>query len=106
MPRMRADELIDASFAAKWLVRGELDRPTRAVTFEDGRVCHACCAIDALGVPARGPDPAGRALNFFRSEEHVGAWWATRPDVSGAAATMVEGFRLAARIFGDLLGAR
>lgn len=31
MPRMRADELFDGSFAAKWLVRGELDRPTRAV---------------------------------------------------------------------------
>jgi hypothetical protein len=45
-------------------------------------------------------------LNFFRSEEHARAWWAARPGVSGAAATLAEGFRLAARVFGDLLRPR
>jgi len=37
------------------------------------------------------------------AEEHANAWWAGRPAVAGAAATLAEGFRLAARVFGDLL---
>ena len=33
----------------------------------------------------------------------MGTWWAGRPAVPGAAATLAEGFKLAARVFGDLL---
>lgn len=124
MPRKRADELFDGTFAAKWMVRRELDGETRAVhravlrcllarpapvagaeitavsglasgaveaalarldtadlllmtegrvrlayplsaaptafavSFEGGRLCHACCAIDALGLPAMTGEPA------------------------------------------------
>lgn len=124
MPRRRADELFDAAFAAKWVIRQGLDGETRAVhravlrcllaspgpaasaeiaaeaglahnrveaaldrldaadlllvsegrvqlaypisaaptgfavAFEGGRLCHACCAIDALGLPAMTGEPA------------------------------------------------
>jgi len=42
-------------------------------------------------------------LNFFRSEEHLRAWWEANPEVPGAGATVVEGFKLGKRIFGGLL---
>jgi hypothetical protein len=41
-------------------------------------------------------------LNFFRSEEHVDAWWRTRP-IAGAAATLPEAFALGAEIFAGRL---
>ena len=44
-----------------------------------------------------------RTLNFFRSEEHLRSWWEAHPDVSGAAAVLEEAFKVAAKIFGELL---
>ncbi len=42
-------------------------------------------------------------LNFFRSEEHLGTWREANPTAEGAGTTVVEGFKLGLRIFGDLL---
>ncbi len=42
-------------------------------------------------------------LNFFRSEEHLRAWWEAAPEASGAGMTVIEGFKLGKRMFGDLL---
>ena len=90
------------------------------VARDDGRARHHPGDLPSL---RRSPDPARRtpgpsrlargdgmdgrarrsARESVRSEEHVGAWWAARPAVSGAAATLAEGFKLAARVFGDLL---
>jgi hypothetical protein len=33
----------------------------------------------------------------------VRAWWGSNPEVAGTAVTVVEGFKLGQRIFGDLL---
>ncbi|MBI2155096.1 MAG: alkylmercury lyase family protein [Candidatus Rokubacteria bacterium] len=43
-------------------------------------------------------------LNFFQSQEHLRQWRKNHPEVSGAAASLDEAFKLGARIFGELLG--
>jgi len=45
-------------------------------------------------------------LNFFRSEEHLRSWWDAAPEADGAGMTLVEGFKLGKRIFGDLFVGR
>lgn len=42
-------------------------------------------------------------VTFFRSEEHLRAWWKANPTVEGAGATVGEGFKLGQLIFGSLL---
>ncbi|MBM3221035.1 MAG: hypothetical protein FJZ38_20550 [Candidatus Rokubacteria bacterium] len=41
-------------------------------------------------------------LNFFRSEDHLRAWYETQRAVPGAAATLAEAFKLGASLFGGL----
>lgn len=70
------------------------------MTFEDGRVCHASCAIDALGVPAMAGEPAtirapchhrGEALTLRVEPEGPGdspevmVWVGERGDLRGKA---------------------
>lgn len=44
-------------------------------------------------------------LNFFRSSEHLESWRAAHPDAPGAAAVLDEAFKLARKVFGELLPA-
>ncbi len=42
-------------------------------------------------------------LNLFRSSEHLESWREAHPDVPGAAAFLEEAFKVAAKVFGELL---
>jgi len=44
-----------------------------------------------------------RTLNFFWSAEHLRNWREAHPEVPGAAAVLEEAFKVAAKIFGELL---
>jgi hypothetical protein len=52
-----------------------------AVTFAGGRSCHACCAIDALGLPAM----AGEAVTVRASCHHCGEALSLRVGPDGPA---------------------
>ena len=52
-----------------------------AVAFEGGRLCHACCAIDALGVPAM----AGEAATIMAACHHCGEALTLRVGPEGPA---------------------
>lgn len=52
-----------------------------AVAFEDGRICHACCAIDALGLPAM----TGETAIIRASCHHCGEALALRVGPEGPA---------------------
>ena len=68
--------------------------PTSFVVHLSGRGDrYVCCAIDALGV----------ALNFFRSDEPMRAWWEANPTMEGAGTPVPEAFKLGERVFGGLL---
>jgi hypothetical protein len=51
------------------------------VAFESGRICHACCAIDALGLPAM----TGEAATIRASCHHCGEALALRVGPEGPA---------------------
>jgi hypothetical protein len=42
-------------------------------------------------------------VNFFRSEEHLRAWWAQASSPEGAGTPVAEAFELGRRAFGGLL---
>ena len=147
MPRMRADELFESTFAARWARREQLDVGTRAVhravlrlllagagpvgdaaiaaesrlgldaveaalaqlddadfllvsegrvrlayplsamptafavAFAGGRLCHACCAVDALGLPAM----IGEAATIRAACHHCGEALSLRVGPDGPA---------------------
>jgi len=42
-------------------------------------------------------------VNFFRSEEHLRAWWEQPPSPDSAGTPVAEAFELGRRVFGGLL---
>lgn len=68
----------DAGDVMVWVTRSRQD---------DGRACAVLCP----------------KLNFFRSEEHLRAWWASHQGEVGAGMILAEAFKVGRRVFGGLL---